>query len=133
MSPTSIAPDVIVRARWVIRNATDPVLHAHGVAVGGGRVVDIAPFETLRRRYPEAERRGGERFAMMPGFVNALKALAAHHEISLGNLLEGIALFAFEGLSPFGSSDSQDRLKKICDAYGLKLKSHDSPLQDPSR
>ena len=35
--------------------------------------------------------------------VNVLKALAEYHDITLGDLLEGIVLHAFEGKGPFGS------------------------------
>ena len=33
--------------------------------------------------------------------IKVLKAIAEYHEISLGDLLEGIVLYAFEGKSPF--------------------------------
>ena len=35
--------------------------------------------------------------------VKVLKALAEYHDMSLGDLLEGIVLHAFEGKSPFGA------------------------------
>jgi hypothetical protein len=41
--------------------------------------------------------------------LKVLKALAEYHDISLGDLLEGIVLHAFEGSSPF----HEDGLKKI--------------------
>ena len=47
--------------------------------------------------------------------LKVLKAMAEYHEISLGDLLEGIVLHAFEGRSPFeaGSIKRIDALKQI--------------------
>ena len=36
--------------------------------------------------------------------LKVLKGLAEYHDITLGDLLEGIVLHAFEGKSPFGES-----------------------------
>jgi len=41
--------------------------------------------------------------------LKVLKAMAEYHDISLGDLLEGIVLHAFEGKSPFEA----ESLKKI--------------------
>lgn len=52
--------------------------------------------------------------------LKVLKALAEYHDLSLGDLLEGIVLHAFEGKSPFGD----ESLKVIVDlkrVYGLEL------------
>jgi predicted DNA-binding ribbon-helix-helix protein len=52
--------------------------------------------------------------------LKVLKALAEYHDISLGDLLEGIVLHAFEGRSPF----SEESLRRIADlkrVYGLDL------------
>lgn len=52
--------------------------------------------------------------------VKVLKALAEHKDMTLGNLLEGIVLHAFEGKMPFG----EDTLRVIADLkriYGLDL------------
>lgn len=38
--------------------------------------------------------------------LKVLKAVATHHEISLGDLLEGIVLHSFEGKSPFGGRNA---------------------------
>ena len=47
--------------------------------------------------------------------VKVLKALAEYHDMSLGDLLEGIVLHAFEGKAPFGSESLRRiaELKKI--------------------
>ena len=57
--------------------------------------------------------------------VKVLKGLAEYHDISLGDLLEGICLHAFEGKAPFGRESRKkiDELKKV---YGLDLTAKDS-------
>jgi hypothetical protein len=52
--------------------------------------------------------------------LKVLKALAEYHDLSLGDLLEGIVLHAFEGKAPFGEKS----LAVIADlkrVYGLDL------------
>lgn len=52
--------------------------------------------------------------------LKVLKALAEYKDLSLGDLLEGIVLHAFDGKAPF----SPDTLRKIRDlkmVYGLDL------------
>jgi predicted DNA-binding ribbon-helix-helix protein len=57
--------------------------------------------------------------------VKVLKALADLKDLSLGDLLEGIVLHAFEGKAPFSSATRKQvaELKRI---YGLDLKAADS-------
>lgn len=57
--------------------------------------------------------------------VKVLKALAEYHDISLGDLLEGICLHAFEGLSPFGEQ-SLERIEALREVYDLDLVAADS-------
>jgi hypothetical protein len=52
--------------------------------------------------------------------VKVLKALAEYHDLSLGDLLEGIVLHAFEGKPPFGP-ESIRRIAEIKRIYGLDL------------
>ncbi len=54
--------------------------------------------------------------------LKVLKGLAEYHDLSVGDLLEGIVLHAFEGKAPFGHESRQKivDLKKI---YGLDLDS----------
>ncbi|EGW37173.1 hypothetical protein [Desulfosporosinus sp. OT] len=49
--------------------------------------------------------------------IKVLKGLAEYHDISLGDLLEGIVLHAFEGKQPFSEASLQKiiELKKIYD------------------
>lgn len=52
--------------------------------------------------------------------LQVLKALAGLHELTLGDLLEGIVLHAFEGKAPFEEATLKQiaQLKKV---YGLDL------------
>jgi hypothetical protein len=52
--------------------------------------------------------------------LKVLKALAGYHDLSLGDLLEGIVLHAFEGKAPFGS-ESMRRIAELKKIYGLDL------------
>jgi hypothetical protein len=54
--------------------------------------------------------------------LKVLKALAEYHDMSLGDLLEGIVLHAFEGKAPFGS-ESLKRIADLKKIYGLDLTS----------
>ena len=57
--------------------------------------------------------------------LKVLKGLAEYHDISLGDLLEGIVLHAFEGKSPF-SPESLERIAALKSVYGLELAAEDS-------
>jgi hypothetical protein len=57
--------------------------------------------------------------------LNVLKALAALKGMSLGDLIEGIVLHAFEGQSAF-SAETLDRIRDLKKVYGLKLRASDS-------
>jgi hypothetical protein len=56
-----------------------------------------------------------------------LKGLAASHGLSLGDLLEGIVLHAFEGAAPFGP-ESLSKIRSLKEVYGLDLDASDSHL-----
>jgi len=56
-----------------------------------------------------------------------LKALAASHGMTLGDLIEGIVLHAFEGAAPFGP-ESMARIRSLKEVYGLDLDAGDSHL-----
>lgn len=58
--------------------------------------------------------------------VKVLKALAEVHDISLGDLLEGIVLHAFEGKCAFTQPESLDRIATLREVYGLDLTAADS-------
>jgi hypothetical protein len=50
--------------------------------------------------------------------LKVLKALAELLDLSLGDLLEGIILHAFEGKSPFDAEDIA-RINKLKEIYGM--------------
>ena len=53
--------------------------------------------------------------------VKVLKALAEYHDITLGDLLEGIILHAFEGKSPFTEEKSLRVINELKKVYQLDL------------
>lgn len=57
--------------------------------------------------------------------LKVLKALAEYHDLTLGDLLEGVVLHAFEGKPPFGP-ESRKRIVELKKIYGLDLRSADS-------
>ena len=50
--------------------------------------------------------------------VKVLKGLAEYLDLSLGDLLEGIVLHAFESQSPF-SEETQRRIAQLKEVYGM--------------
>jgi hypothetical protein len=52
--------------------------------------------------------------------LKVLKALAEYHDLTLGDLLEGIVLHAFDGLCPF-QEESLRRIRDLKQIYGLDL------------
>jgi len=52
--------------------------------------------------------------------VKVLKGLAEYHDMTLGDLLEGIVLHAFEGKSPF-KKESLQKIVELKKVYGLDL------------
>lgn len=64
--------------------------------------------------------------------LKVLKAIAEYHDISLGDLLEGIVLHAFEGKQPFGP-EGIARVREFRRIYGLDLDaSHSHRLVEAS-
>jgi hypothetical protein len=54
-----------------------------------------------------------------------LRALAGTLDLSMGDLLEGILLHAFDGKAPFGR-ESLKKIKVLKEVFGLELTSEDS-------
>ncbi len=52
--------------------------------------------------------------------LKVLKALAEYLDLSLGDLLEGIVLHAFEGKPPFGA-ETRRKVEQLRQIYGLDL------------
>jgi hypothetical protein len=57
--------------------------------------------------------------------LKVLKALADYHDLTLGDLLEGIVLHAFEGKAPFGD-ESLRRIADLKRVFGLELDARSS-------
>ena len=57
--------------------------------------------------------------------LKVLKALATELDMSLGDLLEGIVLHAFEGKAPFSPATLR-KVKALKAVYGLDLSAKDS-------
>lgn len=57
--------------------------------------------------------------------VKVLKGLAEYLDMSLGDLLEGMALHCLEGQAPF-SKETLAQIERLKSVYGLKLTAADS-------
>lgn len=57
--------------------------------------------------------------------LKVLKGLAEHLDMSLGDLLEGMALHAFENKPPF-SAETLEKIEKLKQVYDLELTAGDS-------
>jgi hypothetical protein len=57
--------------------------------------------------------------------LKVLKAVAELKDMSLGDLLEGVVLHAFEGKAPF-SSETLKEIEQFKKLYGMTLKASDS-------
>jgi hypothetical protein len=57
--------------------------------------------------------------------LKVLKGLATELDLSLGDLLEGVVLHAFEGKAPF-SSATLKKIRALRAVYGLDLTAKDS-------
>lgn len=88
-----------------------------------------AQAEAARRRAIERVQTG---VRLEKRLLQVLKALAAAHDLSLGDLLEGIVLHAFEGAAPFGD-ESLARIAALRKVYGLDLSAKDSHLLSEPR
>lgn len=58
--------------------------------------------------------------------LKVLKGLAEHFDISMGDLLEGIALHSFEGKAPPFGDETLKKIAQLKDVYDLDLTSADS-------
>ncbi len=57
--------------------------------------------------------------------LKVLKGFAEYHDMTLGDLLEGIVLHAFDGKTPF-NPESLGRIRELKKFYGLELDSQAS-------
>jgi hypothetical protein len=64
--------------------------------------------------------------------LKVLKALAEYHDMTLGDLLEGIVLHAFEGKAPFEKA-TLERIAQLKKVYALDLDArHSHQLRERS-
>ena len=61
----------LIRGRWLITAADEPVQEDAAVAVSGAVVIGSGAFTAMRARYPQARLLGSQDVAVMPGLVNA--------------------------------------------------------------
>jgi hypothetical protein len=78
------------------------------------------PSESSNEKYVVERVQTGVR--MEKRLLKVLRALADYHDLSLGDLLEGIVLHAFDGKCPFGAANLK-RIKELKQFYGLNLDS----------
>lgn len=57
--------------------------------------------------------------------LKVLKAMAEYHDLTLGDLMEGILLHALEGINPF-NQESLEKIASIKQIYGLDYDASDS-------
>ena len=57
--------------------------------------------------------------------LKVMKGVAELHDLSLGDLIEGVMLHAFEGKTPFGE-ETLDRIAQLRTVYQLDLIAADS-------
>jgi hypothetical protein len=71
-------------------------------------------------------------FRLERGLLKVLKGLAEYHDLSLGDLVEGIVLHAFEGTAALGA-DSLAVVNQLKTVYGVTLTAADAHhLEEPS-
>jgi hypothetical protein len=73
----------------------------------------------------EPEERVQTGVRMTPRMLKVLRALAEYKDMSLGDLMEGIMLHAFENKPPF-SKETLGVIAKLRDVYGLELSARDA-------
>lgn len=64
--------------------------------------------------------------------LKVLKALAEYLDLSLGDLVEGIALHALEGKTPF-TPETLAKIEQLKDVYGLTMTASDAHTLDGER
>ena len=57
--------------------------------------------------------------------LKVLKGVAEYTDLTLGDLLEGVVLHAFEGKAPF-SAETQEVISQLKTVYGCELTASDS-------
>jgi hypothetical protein len=78
----------------------------------------MAPVTAVRKAIPIERVQTGVRLEKR--LLKVLKGLAEIKDMTLGDLLEGIVLHAFDGKCPFGR-DTLSRIAELKKVYGLDL------------
>ena len=84
----------------------------------------MSPTDPAGRRVIERAQTG---VRVEKRLLKVLKGLAEYLDMSLGDLLEGIVLHAFEGRAPF-EPETLARIDDLRRVYGLELRAEDSHL-----
>lgn len=90
----------LIRGRWVITAADEPVMENAAVIVIGDSIVGVQDWTAARARYPDAAVIGSDSSAVLPGFINAHHHGQAITSTQLGleeNILEPW-LFSWAGV-----------------------------------
>jgi hypothetical protein len=64
--------------------------------------------------------------------LKVLKSLAEYLDLSLGDLVEGIALHAFEGKAPF-TPETLAKIQQLKEVYDLRLEAADAHKLEEKR
>ncbi|HYV72993.1 MAG TPA: hypothetical protein VFB24_01930 [Candidatus Binatia bacterium] len=80
---------------------------------------------TTQSGHPVVVERVQTGIRMEKSLLKVLKGLAELKDMTLGDLLEGIVLHAFEGKAPFSDATIKE-IEKLRSIYGLTLKASDS-------
>ena len=83
----------------------------------------VGDFVTEERKFVVERVQTGVRLEKR--LLKVLKGLAEYHDLTLGDLLEGIVLHAFDGKAPF-SANSLQLIRELKKIYGLNLNSRAS-------
>lgn len=85
---SELRPRTLVTGRWVFTGAEgmDDLLTEGAILIEEGRVKDVGSRRVLRERYPDARILGSDRYAVMPGLINA-----HHHTHGVTALQHGIS------------------------------------------
>jgi len=81
--------------------------------------------EEHSKREPVVVERVQTGVRMEKRMLKVLKAIAEQKDMTLGDLLEGIVLHAFEGKAPF-SPQTLKEIEQFKALYGMTLKANDS-------
>jgi hypothetical protein len=89
-----------------------------------GTLVRMVPHDKPERQNVEVERvQTGVR--MEKRMLKVLKAVAEQKDMTLGDLLEGIVLHAFESKAPFSQQTTKE-IEQFKALYGMTLRASDS-------